>query len=266
VIDEKTQFKEGSLKHFLGEHPKELEEIRKDLLGSLHDSIARDQNLLPDEKDQQKMLADKLLTFADPLIWFVLLKFRSDKDYFFLIRDVRLCLIEYMKKSIIAEYAALMIIELGCNIENLNLLREAKEYYKTTRIDMHRVLQDPNIRIPLIEELKRKGSLITFTWKIGGADTSIGTRGRFQVILYDKEVNYREIWENVEATKAADITRFNLSDYYKKLLKEGNDLDLGMYYLSFLNEACENVGVKFESIVNQVQHSDLTITTLSFAL
>jgi hypothetical protein len=266
VIDEKTQFKEESLRQFLSGHKTELEAIRKDLFDPLADSIEKDDHLLADEKKQQIQLAEKLLTFANSLIWFILLKFRSDKDYLFLIRDVRLCLLEFMKKSIIAEYAALMIIELACNIENLNLLREAKLFYRTTRIDMHRVLQDPNIRVPLLEELKKKNSLITFSWKIGGSDTSIGTRGRFQVILYDKEVNYREIRENLEATKTADITRFNLSDYYKQLLKQGNDLDLGMYYLSFLNEACENVGVKFESIVNEVQNSDLTITALSFAM
>jgi hypothetical protein len=266
IIDGKTQFKEGFLKQYLAEHSEELKEIRGDLLNPLNDNISRKEDLLAEEKNQQILLAEKLLTFADPLIWFVLLKFHSGKDYLFLIRDVRLCLEEYMKKSVVAEYAAMMIIELACNIENLNLLREAQLFYNLKRIDMHQVLQDPKIRIPLIEELRKKNSLLTFSWKIGGADSSIGTRGRFQVILYDKEIHYREMRDCFEATKSADISRFDLPEFYKLLLKEGNDLDLGMYYLSYLNEACDNVGVKFEAMVNEVHHSGLTVTILSFAL
>jgi hypothetical protein len=266
VIDEKTQFKEGFLKQYLQDNSQDLEEIRKDLLGPFNDRIMNDKKLLAEEKNQQILLAEKMMTFAHPLVWFVMIRFRSDRDCRLLIGDMRLCLMEYMKKTIIAEYAAMMIIELACNIENLNLLHEAELQYKTKNIDLHRVLQDPGIRIPLLEVLKNKNSLITISWKLGGADSSIGKRGKFQVILYDRELHYQERKDNFDATKSADISRFNLSDFYKRLLKDGSDLDLGMYYLSFLSEACENAGIKFEAMVNEVRHAGLTITTLFFSL
>jgi hypothetical protein len=68
----------------------------------------------------------------------------------------------------------------------------------------------------------------------------------------------------VEATKSADITRRNFIDFYESLAKNGHDSTLGMYYLSYLTEACERVGLRFEPIVNQVAGSNVSFTTFSF--
>jgi hypothetical protein len=39
-------------------------------------------------------------------------------------------------------------------------------------------------------------------------------------------------------------------------------MELGLYYLSYLNEAASKVNVKFDSLVNQIRNSDLTVITL----
>jgi hypothetical protein len=266
VIDGKTQFKEGSVRNYLKDYESELSEITGELLNPLNKTIAGDESLLEDEKKLQMMMAEKLLGFADPLMWFVLIKFRSDPGYLFLLRDARLCLAEYLKKTRIAEYAALLIVELAQNIENINILKEAQIFYKNKYVKLFKILQEPQFRIPVINQMREKNNLITISWKIGGTSTSIGTKGKLQVVLYDREINYREMRDSFEATKSADIARNSLIEYYNRLLANGNDLELGMYYLSYLDEACEKVGIKFESMVNQIPLSDVTMTTLSFGL
>jgi hypothetical protein len=266
IIDEKTQFKEGFLQSFLREHAQEVAGLRQELLQPLHASIAKNDKFLAEEKNIQIFLSEKFIEMMNSAIWFLLLRFRDTREFASLLTEIRMCLIEYMEKTKIAEYVALMIIELAVNIENLNILREAKLLYKNTNMDINSILLDPKLRTPVIEELRRKNSLVTFSWKFGGTSSSIGTRGRFQVTLYDKETNYKEIRESIDATKSADVNRKNLSDFYRDLSKSGADSELGMYYLSYLNEACEQVGIRFESMVNQVQNTDVTVTTLSFYL
>ena len=39
---------------------------------------------------------------------------------------------------------------------------------------------------------------------------------------------------------------------------------MGLYYLSYLEDACKKVNVKFESLVNQFTTSDLTVINLKF--
>jgi hypothetical protein len=262
VIDEKTQFKEGFLQLFLHEHETEIREIRKTLLQPISLSITKNSDLGADEKNTQLLSGEKFLDVLNPVTWFILLKFQGTREYFATLGDIRATLSEYIKKSAIAEYVALLIIELAVNIENLNIRREAKRYYKN--VDINTVMADPKLRLPLINELRKKNSLVTILWKIGGTSSSIGTKGRFQLVLYDSKVGYKEIRDGIEATKSADVNRKNLSDFYNELSR--NDSELGLYYLSYVNEACEKVGIKFESIVSQVDPADLTVTTLSFHL
>ena len=55
-----------------------------------------------------------------------------------------------------------------------------------------------------------------------------------------------------------------LIDFYRELPEGQEGTDLGLYYLSYLDDACKKVNVKFESLVNQYSASDLTVINLNF--
>ncbi|MDR2471092.1 MAG: hypothetical protein LBD09_03155 [Treponema sp.] len=263
VIDEKTRFRDGMVESFIERHEEELTAIRRDLLEPIYRNIDGDESLSPEEQEARRDILSDYLASASPLTLFVILKFRKTREFPYLVRDLRLNLAEFLGKANIVEYAALMLLELASNIENLNIQKEARLLYKTSRVDLKTLLMDPHLRLPVIESLRRKNRLLTFSWKLG-----TGKRGRFQVLLYDQDINYEETRGNFEAAGNADVSRFNLSEFYKKLHKSGDDLDLGIFYLSFLDEACDKMGIKFESMVNQTQFSGAgqTITTLTFTL
>ncbi|MDR2019366.1 MAG: hypothetical protein LBQ14_01215 [Treponema sp.] len=272
VLDEKTQFKEGFLELFLHEHKDAIAALREEILRPIAASAEKDERLQQDEKDTRLLLCGKFLDELNPVIWFILLKFRAPQgaaggqslDFFTLIGERRNSLGEFLKKSVIAEYAALMIIELAVSIENSNMLRERQLLKLGGSVNGQAALADLEFRSTLIDELRRKDSLVTFSWKIGGGSSSIGTGGRFQLTLYDRDSHFQEIRESLEAKKTADLSRRSLSDLYHDLARKGTDSELGLYYLSYLSEACEKVGVKFESMVNEIQ--DTTIITLLFSL
>jgi hypothetical protein len=70
--------------------------------------------------------------------------------------------------------------------------------------------------------------------------------------------------ENINDKKNADLKKKSLIDFYKEIPEGEEDTNLGMYYLSYLSEACEKVNVKFESTANQFRDSDLTVINLAF--
>ena len=268
VIDEKTQFKEGLLQSFVEQHMDELKEIQSELMEPIYNNIDSDTALEQDEKEHRKEILQNMFSSIHPLGWFTVLKFRKTRDFHFLIRAVRLCLVESLKKTNLAEYSSMMLMELASNIVNLNIQKEAKQLYGNENLNVKQLILDPQLRLPVIESLRKKNNLLTFSWKLGGTSLAIGTRGRFQVVLYDQDINFAATRESMSQSKSADVRRFNLSEFYKKLHQSGNDLDLGMFYLSFLDEACNNMGIKFESMVSQTQFSGRgqTITTLTFLL
>jgi len=265
IIDEKTRINDSFLMNVVKEKEKDIEEIKRSVLAPMYAFINRNSNLLPEEKNIQLLLSEKFLNMLRPFTWFIIAKFKGADGYETLIKDIRTGLAEYMEKAKIAEYVALNVMELAANAENNNLKREAKAIFKGA-VDMNAVLFDPNVRRQVLESLQRKGELVSISWKVGSRGTSIGTQGKLQVTIYNKESEYQKMKEAFDEKKNADLKKRTLQDFYKALPEGESNTDLGLYYLSYLSEACEKVNVKFESFVNQVSGSDLTIVTMAINL
>ncbi len=265
IIDEKTKINDTYLLNANIEKEKEIEEIKRSILAPMYTYINRNSNLLPEEKNIQLLLSEKFLNTLRSFTWFIIAKFKGADGYETLIKDIRTSLADYMEKAKIAEYVALNVMELSANAENNNLKREAKTIFKGA-VDMNAVLFDPNVRRQVLESLQRKGELVSISWKLGSRGSSIGTQGKLQITIYNKESEYQKIKESFDEKKHADLKKRSLQDFYKALPEGESNTDLGLYYLSYLSEACEKVNVKFESFVSQVSGSDLTVVTMAINL
>jgi hypothetical protein len=261
IIDGQTKINDSYLQSVLKDKEKDLHEIKQQILAPMTAYISKNSSLLPEEKNIQLLLSEKFLNNLRPFTWFIVAKFKGSDGYEQLIKDLRTALAEYMEKSKIAEYVSLMIMELAMNAENSNLKREAKAIFKGA-VDMNAVLFDPNIRRQVVDSLERKGELVYLSWKIGSRGASVGTQGRLQITLYNKEAEYQAVKEAFDERKYADLKKKSLQDFYKQLPEGEANSELGLYYLSYLSEACEKVNVKFESLVNQMPGSDITVISL----
>lgn len=265
IIDDKTRINDGFLQASLTERERDIAGIKESILQPLSAFISRNSNLLPEEKNVQLLLSEKFLNTLRPFTWFIISKFKGSDGYESLVKEIRAGLAEFMEKAKIAEYVALNVMELAANAENNNLKREAKAYFKGA-VDMNQVLFDDNVRRQVLESLERKGEQVYISWKLGSRGASIGTQGKLSITMYNKESEYEKMKEAFDEKKNADLKRRSLEDFYKALPEGESNTDLGLYYLSYLSEACEKVNVKFEALVNQVSGSDLTVTTMAINL
>ncbi|HPE36225.1 MAG TPA: hypothetical protein PK625_03685, partial [Spirochaetales bacterium] len=206
IIDDKTKTNEAFLQNILKEKEKDIAEIKQSILAPMYAFISKNSSLLPEEKNIQLLLSEKFLNNLRPFIWFIVTKFKGSDGYEALIKDIRTSLAEYMEKAKIAEYVALNIMELATNAENSNLKREAKAIFKGA-VDMNSVLFDPNVRRQVIESLKRKGELVYVSWKLGSRGASIGTQGKLQVTIFNKESEYEKMKEAFDEKKSADLRK-----------------------------------------------------------
>ncbi|HAE20916.1 MAG TPA: hypothetical protein DCG47_01140 [Spirochaetaceae bacterium] len=261
IIDDKTKINESFLQNVIKEKEHDIGDIKQSILAPMYAFISRNSSLLPEEKNIQLLLSEKFLNNLRPFIWFIIAKFKGLDGYETLIKDIRTSLADYMEKAKIAEYLALNIMELATNAENSNLKREAKAIFKGA-VDMNSVLFDPNVRRQVIESLQRKGELVYLSWKLGSRGSSIGTQGKLSVTIYNKESEYEKMKEAIDEKKSTDLKKRSLQDFYKELPDGEANTELGLYYLSYLSEACEKVNIKYESLVNQISGSDLTVISL----
>ncbi|HOX91728.1 MAG TPA: hypothetical protein PLC54_02315, partial [Spirochaetales bacterium] len=89
---------------------------------------------------------------------------------------------------------------------------------------------------------------------------------KLQITIFNKESEYEKMKEAFDEKKSADLKKRSLQDFYKDLPDGEGNTELGLYYLSYLSEACDKVNVKFESMVNQMSSSDLTVISLVISL
>ena len=130
--------------------------------------------------------------------------------------------------------------------------------------DVDALIYDPEQREKIVAELKRNHEQVFISWKLGGGSSAIGKQGRLQITLYNKSDDFQEIKDDIETKMTADTKKRTLIDFYRELPEGQEGTDLGLYYLSYLDDACKKVNVKFESLVNQFASNDLTVINLIF--
>lgn len=263
LLDEKTSISDHILRSRMENSDSVIKEARTEILKPIYESIVEDTALTPEEKNVYLLMTEKFLNRLSLFNWYIIIKFFKKDGFSEMLSSIRQIIRQYMEKSKISEYISLMVMELALNCENANMRKEAKIMYRGIE-ESDMVIYDPEIRSKIISELERKHELVFISWKLGGGSTSIGKQGRLQVTLYNKDDEFQEFKENIQNKKAADLNKRSLIDFYRELPEGQEGTDLGLYYLSYLDEACKKVNVKFESLVNQFSSSDLTVINLIF--
>ncbi|MBE6350269.1 MAG: hypothetical protein E7062_05920 [Spirochaetaceae bacterium] len=262
LLDEKTKISDSILRTRMIGKDAIVNQARRKILEPIWDSISQNNDYTPAEKNINLLMTEKFLNRLSIFCWYIIVKFFKTEGFDEMLSAIRKLLKEYMEKTQIAEYIALMVMELAMSSENANIKKEAKNMYRG--IEEQMVIFDPEIRQKIITELERKHELVYISWKIGGGSTSIGKQGRIQITVYNKDDEFQEVKENIETKKSANVQKKSLIDFYRETPDGHEGSDLGMYYLSYLDEACKKVNVKFESLVNQFAMSDLTVINLIF--
>ncbi|AEE16636.1 hypothetical protein [Treponema brennaborense] len=263
LIDERTKMSDAQLRSRLANTDSVIVEARKQVLDPLWAHILENKELTPEEKNIYLLMTEKFLNRMNLLNWYIITKFFNKPGFEEILSRTRTVLNSYTEKSKVAEYISVMVMELALNNENTNMRKEAKIMYRGIA-DTDSLIYDPDIRKKIIAEMQRKHELVFVSWKLGGGSSSIGKQGRLQITLYNKDDEFQEVKENIETKKSADLNKQSLIDFYRELPEGQEGTDLGLYYLSYLDEACKKVNVKFESLVNQYATSGLTVINLIF--
>jgi hypothetical protein len=263
LIDEKAFQGSAStaLRRFIREKAPDVAKIRKLILDPLKLSIAGNEKLDNEEKKVEILQIERIMDVSNSLLWYILLKFQADWNFRDLTQVIRGCLVEYLKKVQVSEYIALLIMELALAVEHRTIQKEASLAALGTE-----TVQGNGELGAVIQSLKAKNSLVSIIWKVGGNSSSIGTERRLQVVLYDRNAGFREIKSSLEAVKSVDVKKRSIYSFYREQGDEKIDTGLGLYYISYLEEACGRVDIKFESLVNQIPDTDITMIILSFIL
>ena len=263
LIDERTKMSENQLRQILASQKATVQLAKTEILDPLWKSLMENKDYSLEEKNIYLLMTEKFLNRLSLMNWYIITKFYRTEGFSQINIAIRHLLQVYMEKSRVAEYISILVMELALNSENTNMRKEAKRMFAGIE-DVDALIYDPEQREKIVAELKRNHEQVFISWKLGGGSSAIGKQGRLQITLYNKDDEFQEVKENIESKASADTNKKSLIDFYRELPEGQESTDLGLYYLSYLDDACKKVNVKFESIVNQFSSSDLTVINLIF--
>ena len=262
ILDENSILNNASIGNIPSLKFEMIEHIKSEIIDGAISLLPGLKDLNFEEITQNKQIAKKFLDNLNSFLWYILSVSQGSPDYKQLQKDTILLLKKFLEKSRIAEYLSLMIMEFAINAEISQLKKLSNRLYKD-KIDFGRIIHNETIRNELIRFLENKNEFLTLSWKIKGTATSIGTDNRLQIMIYNKDSEYKKLQQKITSQKTADINKKSLIDFYQEESEDEFNSDLGMYYLSYMQEACRDQQIYFDSHMDQVTNSDLNIITLS---
>ncbi len=262
ILDENSIFNSTSLTNIPELKYETMDQIKHNIINAAVTTLPGVQELTEEELIKTNQLGKKFLDNLNTFLWYVLSVSHDSDDYELLYQDSVIMLRQYLEKSKIAEYLSLMIMEFSINSEISQLKRLSKRLYKD-KIDFGRIIHNETIRKELIKFLEKKNEFLTLSWKIKGTSTSIGTGNRLQVMIFNKDTEYQKLKQEIDSKKFVNIKKKSLIDFYQDESENEFNSDLGMYYLSYMQEACKEQQIYFDSHMDQIADRELNIITLS---
>ncbi len=262
-LDENLSFNDELLEKKVKDNQEIKYKIFSHILKPVHDEISSSKTYTSKEKKSHILMTEKFLNRMNYFNWYLLLLFSNHEEFNQMIAKVREVIFEYIPKSSIAEYVALLLIELCTNIETTNFLSIAKTILGNENLKSS-ILLDSKIRNAVLEEAKKRKKFIYVSWKVGQASNAIGNENNVKISVYGKDANFKEIKSNIDSKKYVNLNRNNLIDFYTDIPKGDIGSDLGLYYVSYLDEECKKVNVKFTTNVKLLEDNNLSVIDLNF--
>lgn len=262
IMDENTVFNNTFGENIPTLNKDLIDQIKNKIIITAVSSLPGINDLTDEEVTKTKQTGKKFLNNLNSILWYILSVSQGSKDYIQLQNDATEILIKYLEKSRIAEYLSLMIMEFAINAEISQLKKLSKQLYKN-KIDFGRIIHNTTIRNELIKFLESRNEYLTLSWKIRGNANSIGTENKLQIMIYNKDNEYKKLKQKIIDQKTVDINKKSLIDFYQDESENEFNSDLGLHYLSYMQEACKEQQIYFDSHMDQVTDSDLNIITLS---
>lgn len=263
LFDDKTNIPIQKVKEINAKNKATITMLTKEILTPVWKHIKESQEYEPEEKELYMLMSNKFMAQIDALTWFMIMALHRKEDFNQIVAILHKLLYRYLKKSRIAEFIALMVMELALNNENENIRKAILKKHRRQE-NVNKILRNPEERAKIISEMEERKAYSYISYKMSGGIHSIGKQGRFQITLYNQSEKFNALKEHVESKRNLELSKKPLTDFYHTLSEEDQADNLGFYYLSYLNEECKIENIKFESFVNQFNSAGLTVINLIF--
>jgi len=218
-------------------------------------------SLSEEERNLLQLKAENFLEQLNPIFWVLLARERGNANFARTIEAFEGVVWSYLAKTNIADYLSLLVLELA-TLSQKSLMQTAVDTYLKGRVDLDHFLKNKEDRLKVLETMEAHNEKATISWRIQGRHGTITETNPFQIIFFNRSVKADSVRREIEDKKHLETQGKDLSEFYSQL-PGGQEDELGMFYLTYLQEECRRQGTLFDSYVNHIEQHDLSFITLA---
>lgn len=217
--------------------------------------------LSQEEHELLQFKAENFLEQLNPVFWALLARESGTPTFVNTIRAFEDVVWSYLAKTNIADYLSLLVLELA-TLSEKSLMEKAVDTYLKGRVDLEHFMKNKGDRLKVLETMEAHNEKATISWRIQGRHGTVTDTNPFQIIFFNRSVKADSVRREIENKKHLETQGKDLSEFYSDL-PGGQEDELGMYYLTYLQEECRRQGTLFDSYVNHIEQHDLSFITLA---
>lgn len=249
ALDAQNAVSPVELKNALKSRTEAVESIKNEIAKPLVRGLTVDQRRTDEERIRYGYFIRELLDTVDPLIYFVLLS-STPVERQSILQDITKTIHTVLDRVDLADYLSLMVLELMSAAERSTLIELLGPETKPSAV--RSILENPEKRRELLTRLPH-GLASVMVWSLSKRWTMGRWRHRLKLSLYDGSTSFEDTKRMFDERGRLSLGEKSLQELYEHGTGPYGDDGLGWYYLSFIAEACERMGVHFEAAVKERQ-------------
>ncbi len=238
-----------------------LQAVMRAVIDEIFSYYDHELNDLPmEERRMLQYKAEDFLSQVNPLIWALTVSEGNRFGVAGTAGDLRETVWEYLQKTNIADYLSLLILELASLAEK-SLMQMAVSTYLKGKVDLDYFIKNRAGRTKVLESLQAHNDTASLIWKLQGRSAAVNDSQPFHFVVANRTSEAESALEDLEGKKHITTRGKSLIEFYEE--QKGGDQELGLFYLSYLQEECRKQGTMFNSYASQLSQQALSLMTLS---
>lgn len=254
--------------NYIKKNERAIRVLQHSLLLEPIETIRNETDMPQEERDERIQVIKSIIGTIDMETWFLLSVIPDKRGRERLMRSIQDLVLVYTARFRISDYVSLMLMELLQYAERTQILNfaERDQYIRTHPEELSSRLADPTFRDKLFQRAAASNSLLSLNFQFSGNPYNPSRAPEMQITVVNKGLVGYETRRHVLSKKTRNVRNVPLARFYETETPTQLDTTLGIHYLSYVEQACDSVGIKFHAEIERDENTEETRTRVSLTL
>ncbi|MBN1648314.1 MAG: hypothetical protein JW874_09790 [Spirochaetales bacterium] len=268
AVNNQLKFDPGVVNKFMEENAKAIRTLKAGLLYEPYSLIQHDETLTEEQKKSKMQITQKFVDVIEPDTWFLFHYISRSGDKMEVFSRINSLLVSFVQKTKIADYIALMLLEILQNAEKTHFenLAIRDNMARAPGVEIDELLKDEDFRRKLRQKAETNKIHVNLGYILEGNPTKAKDRQRLTISVANKGLMGELERRTLQKRAKTEVKSASLADFFTSGDQDNIGGGLGLLYLSYLEDACKSEDIVFDARIISDDQLEETVATVHISI